>query len=73
MRDEFDFYCRKNNPRHRSWSTQKFGRYVYRLIPEISELRPYNQEMHYRFPTLNACRKHLFDKYGIEIKSYIVD
>ena len=40
---------------------------------EISEVRPYNQERHYRFPALDECRKHLLDKYGIEIKSNIVD
>ena len=52
MRDEFDIYCRNNNPRHRTWSPQKFGRYVYRLIPEISEVRPTIKKRHYRFPHL---------------------
>ena len=73
MRDEFDFYCRNNNPRHRTWSTQKFGRYVYRLFPKVQEIRPYNMERHYRFPALDECRKYIFDKYGIEFKTNLVD
>ena len=52
---------------HRSWASQKFGRHIHRYLPDVSEVRPLNQERNYRFPSLESCRLFIFEKYGIEI------
>lgn len=68
MREEFDSYSKNINFKHRSWSPQKFGRHMHRLLPDVAEVRPLNQERHYRFPSLQQCRLHVFEKFGIEIR-----
>ena len=68
MREEFNIYSINNNLKHRNWSPQKFGRHLHRLFPEVTEVRPANQQRHYKFPSLEQCRKFVFDKFGIELK-----
>ena len=63
MREEFDSYSKNINVKHRSWSPQKFGRHMHRLLPDVAEVRPLNQERHYRFPSLQQCRLHVFEEY----------
>ncbi len=67
MREEFDCYSKNRNPNHRSWASQKFGRHIHRYLPDVSEVRPLNQERNYSFPGLESCRLFIFEKYGIEI------